>query len=168
MELIDEFGINPWLLGAQTINFLVVLFILKKFLYKPILETLEKRKEAIKQGIKNSEQATVLLEKMQEKEKKILKDAQTQARSILDSAKKESDHIINSANEAARHTTERMITQAKETIESEMKKTELKLATRTSKLAIEYLEKALSGFFTPKEQQEVLKQVVKKMKGKSN
>lgn len=168
MELIKQFGINPWLLGAQIINFIVVFFILKKFLYKPILETLEKRKEAIKQGIKNSEEANVLLEKMQEKEKKILKDAQTQARTILDAAKKESDHIISNSNETARTNTERVISQAKETIESEMKKTELKLAARTSKLAIEYLEKALSGFFTPKEQQEVLKQVVKRMKGKEN
>lgn len=165
MELLQQFGINPLLLGAQIINFLIVLFILKKFLYKPILETLEKRKEAIKRGIAQSEEAAALLEKTQEKERKILRDAQTKAKTILDAAKKESEEIIENANDTARKNTEKMITQAKETIEDEIKKTELKLAAKTSKLAIEYLEKALSGFFTQREQEEILKKVEKKMKG---
>lgn len=167
-KLIHEFGINPWLLGAQVVNFLIILFVLKKFLYKPILEVLDKRKTAISQGIKNSEEAAILLEKAKESERKALKEAQLSAKKIIEEAQRQSDSIIAHAQVEARKTTEKMITDAKVTIEEEVKKTEIKLATRTSKLAIEYLEKALSGFFTPKEQNEIVKKVEKKLKGNTN
>jgi len=87
MELIENFGLNPILLGAQIVNFLIILFILKKFLYKPILTTLEKRKATIKEGLDKTEEVRIRLEETIEKEKRILRTAQEQARKILDEAR---------------------------------------------------------------------------------
>ena len=50
-ELIKQFGINWRLLLAQAVNFLVLLYILKRFAYTPILNMLRKRKEEIAKGI---------------------------------------------------------------------------------------------------------------------
>ena len=57
MEILENFGLNPMLLIAQIVNFLIVLFILKKFLYKPVLEMLKKRQTTIKDGLKQAEEA---------------------------------------------------------------------------------------------------------------
>ena len=55
MEILENFGVNPVLLAAQIVNFIIVLFILKKFLYKPILDLLKKRQFTIKEGLKQAE-----------------------------------------------------------------------------------------------------------------
>ena len=52
MELLKDFGFDPILLTAQIINFLIVLVVLKKFMYKPVLDMLKKRENDIKKGIK--------------------------------------------------------------------------------------------------------------------
>ena len=57
MEIIKNFGVEPVLLVAQIINFLIILFILKKFLYKPVLDTLKKREDSIKEGLKQAEES---------------------------------------------------------------------------------------------------------------
>jgi len=43
MDILNQFGIKPVLLAAQVVNFLALLFILKKFLYQPILKVLKTR-----------------------------------------------------------------------------------------------------------------------------
>ena len=57
MEIIKQFGINPILLAAQVVNFIVLLFIFKKLLYKPILKVLDERKKKIEER-KEKEKAT--------------------------------------------------------------------------------------------------------------
>src|SRR3989338_6728445 len=94
MEFISNFGLDPILLVAQIVNFLVVLFILRKFLYKPILKTLEKRKNLIKDGLDKAQEATIRLEKIEEKERRVLSTAQKQAQQMLDEAKKKSVGIL--------------------------------------------------------------------------
>ncbi|MBU2632677.1 F0F1 ATP synthase subunit B, partial [Patescibacteria group bacterium] len=49
MEIVKQFGLDPVLLVAQIVNFLILLFILKKLLYKPVLELLKKREDTIKE-----------------------------------------------------------------------------------------------------------------------
>ena len=75
MEIVKEFGLNPYLLAAQIVNFLIILYILKKLLYKSVLDMLKKRSDSIKEGIKQAEEGRLTLEKALEEEKKILSDA---------------------------------------------------------------------------------------------
>ena len=72
MEIVDHFGLDPYLFGAQVINFLIIFYLLKRFLYKPVLEILRKREREIAEGLKQAEEGKILLEKAQEKEKEIL------------------------------------------------------------------------------------------------
>ena len=70
MDILNQFGVQPILLAAQVVNFLILLFILKKFLYGPILKVLDSRKKTIEQSLKNAEEIERrLLETTEEKEK---------------------------------------------------------------------------------------------------
>jgi F-type H+-transporting ATPase subunit b len=164
MEIIKNFGLNPVLLGAQIVNFLIVLFILKKFLYKPVLDTLKKRQVAIKEGLKQAEDARVKLEKVVVEEKNILRQAQLQSKKIIEDAKQESLEIARKINEDAGKQTEKLLSDAKEQIARESIETEKKLAVSTSKLAVTFLEKALKEFFSAKEQEKITSDVLKKIK----
>lgn len=164
MEIVKNFGLNPVLLGAQIFNFLIVFFVLKKILYKPILDVLKKRQTAIKDGLRQAEDARVKLEKVVIEEKNILRQAQLQSKKIIEDAKLESGEIVRRMNEEAKKQTEKLLTDAKEQIVRESIIAEKRLAVKTSKLAIAFLEKALKEFFKAEEQEEVVSNALRKIK----
>lgn len=164
MEIVSNFGLNPILLGAQIINFLIVFFILKKILYKPILDVLGKRQITIKEGLKQAEDARIKLEKVVIEEKNILRNAQLQSKKIIEDARLESAGIARQMNIEAKKQTEKLLKDTKEQITRESIETEKRLALNTSKLAVTFLERALKEFFSSKEQAEVISNALKKIK----
>jgi F-type H+-transporting ATPase subunit b len=164
MEIIKEFGVDPILLAAQIVNFLIILFIFKRFLYKPILNILQKREETIKEGLKKAEEAQILYEKTAEKEKELLKKAQKEASLILGEAKKEAQVIMEQNESKIKQQTEKMIKEAQAQIQDETRKAQKMLTENISKLAIAFLEKSLKGIFSPKDQEEVIARAIKKIK----
>lgn len=164
MEILENFGVNPILLAAQIVNFLIIFFVLKKFLYKPILDLLKKRQTIIKDGLKQAEDARIKLEKVVIEERNILVQAQLQSKKIIEDAKQESIEITKQMNENAKKQTEKILNDAKEQIARESAETEKRLALSTSKLAVKFLEKALEKFFSSKEQKEVISLALKKIK----
>ncbi len=163
MEILKNFGIDPLLLGAQIINFLVVLFLLKKFLYKPVFRLLQKRQEEIKEGIRKSEEAEKRLERVIAQEKNILKNANTSAKEIIDEATSQSIEISKQIQDSAKKQADRIIEQAKFQIEREAKETEKRLVENVSSLSVKFLEKALEKMFTKQQQEEVIKTALKKL-----
>src|SRR5438477_11743203 len=87
MEILKNFGVNGYLLGAQIINFLIVFYILKRLLYKPVLSMLKKREDEVKEGLRLSEEGRKTFEEAQTKEKEILKKAEGQADKIVADAR---------------------------------------------------------------------------------
>lgn len=164
MEIIKNFGLNPMLLVAQIVNFLIILFILKKILYKPILNTLKKRQNKIREGLEQAEEARIKLEKVLIEEKNILRNAQLQSKKIIEDAKQELTVITRRATDETKTHTEKLLNDTKEQIVKESIETEKRLALSTSKLAVSFLEKALKEFFSTKEQKEVIANALAKMK----
>lgn len=164
MEIVKNFGLNPVLLGAQIVNFLIVFFVLKKFLYKPVLDVLKKRQTTIKEGLKQAEDARIKLEKVVIEERDILRNAQFQSKKIIEDARQESIEIAKQMNEQIKKQTEKMLNDAKEQIARESIETEKKLALSTGKLAVAFLEKSLREFFSSKEQKEVISNALRKIK----
>jgi F-type H+-transporting ATPase subunit b len=167
MEILANFGVEPVLLVAQIFNFLIIAWVLKRFAYKPILKLLQERKVTIEQGLKNAEDARKLLEQANEKETAILKSAQAQAKKLQDEAKKQSDQVLKTAEENAKKRTEQLLKQASEQISKETKEAEKRLETHVSELAVAFLQKAVSGLFSEKEQKEVMQKAMKSLKGKN-
>ncbi|MBI3103637.1 F0F1 ATP synthase subunit B [Candidatus Daviesbacteria bacterium] len=110
MEILNQFGINPILLAAQVVNFLILLFILKKFLYGPILKILENRKKTIEQSLKNAEEIELQLQKTKEQSEKIIADTLKEAQKILDQTKEVAAQMIADTNKDA----EQILLQAQE------------------------------------------------------
>ena len=157
MEIFKEFGVNPVLLVAQIFNFLLILFVLKRFAYKPVLELIEKRKKEIEKSVRDNELAKETLDKAQEKERQILLRAQEKSDKILSDAKTEATELRNKAEDAAKSDSERIIEQARAQIQDETRVAEERLSNKIGTIAISLLEKSLQGIFSQKEQQTILK-----------
>lgn len=163
MKLINTFGLNPMLLGAQILNFLIVFYLLKKILYKPILDHLKNRKERIRSGLESAREGKELLERAKREEKDVLTNAQREAQEILREAKNKSREILAEAGLEAKKQSESIIKQAEEQMEQEALRTEKKLSAYITKASINILEKALSKMLNRKTQEEVLSQVLKEI-----
>jgi F-type H+-transporting ATPase subunit b len=161
MELIKNFGLDPVLLGAQIVNFIIIAFILKRFLYKPLLAMLKKREESIKQGLSQAEQGRKLLEDTLVKEKEILKKAKQQAEILLKDSRNQALLQLEKAEGSAKQQSERILEDAKVQIELSAKETEKKLTTYVGKLAIELLAKSSEKLFSQKEQKEIMERALK-------
>ncbi len=164
MEILKNFGLDPVLLVAQIINFLIVLYVLHRFALKPILSVLRKREETIKEGLEQAEKSRILYEKSQEEQKKIIKDAQAQAQRIIEDAKQEAKELSTHIQEDTKKQVENMLITAREKIEQESKDAEKRLAVNVSRLAIDFLDKSIKELFGEKEQKEIMTLAINKFK----
>lgn len=164
MEIIKNFGLDPIFLVAQIVNFLIILYVLKRFLYKPILELLKKRENAIKEAVRKNEEARILLEKAGTEEKAVLKRAEAYAKKLIEDAKIHATETAKEIEEVSKKQTEKILADASSQIKKEAVETEKRLTLTVSKIAIEFLEKSLKQLFSEKEQKEILRKALKEIK----
>ena len=101
MDILNQFGVQPILLAAQAVNFLILLFILKKFLYKPILRVLEERKKRIAESLKNAEEIELQLQKTKEQSEKIIAKTLDESKKILDETNETAARILEDTHKEA-------------------------------------------------------------------
>lgn len=121
-DLIANFGIDFKLLIVQAINFLILLILLKKFAFGPIINILKKRREEIERGARFTKEAGEKLKTVEAIKEKKLEEARKEALSIVaasqDTARKRKEDILKETTKKS----EAMIKGAKEAIEEEKAK----------------------------------------------
>lgn len=141
----EALGINFRLIIAQIFNFLVLLFVLKKFLYKPLLKIFEERKTKIEEGLINSEKIKKELEEIQKKKQAILTLAQKEAGGLIleqkKAAQREKEEIIEEAQKRADEEIKKGMFLAK----TEMEKARLELRKEAIEIADSLVKKILFG-----------------------
>lgn len=104
-QLISAFGIDWHLLIAQAVNFGIVLVALWYFLYKPVIEVLEKRKAAIARGVADAERAAQMLAGADQEVAQRVKAAGDEAERIVAAARlaahDEKEHLVAEAEARA-------------------------------------------------------------------
>lgn len=96
-QIVSVFGINWELLLIQGINFGLLLAILYKFLYKPVLHMVDVRRLKIENAIHDAEKAEAELGQAEAEKARILREATLKGDSIIDAAKKHAEteeHLI--------------------------------------------------------------------------
>ena len=163
MEIINEFGIQPVLLAAQVVNFIILLWILKRFLYKPILKVLEVRKQKIAESLENAAEIEKRLQEITQKEvetlqkaaresEQIIKEASTQSVGIIDDSKKKAEQLLMQASEDAKD----LIKQEKEKLMREVKE-------NMSDIVVLALQKITGKTMTPSDQKKMLDKELKNL-----
>lgn len=162
MEILQSFGIQPILLAAQIVNFLVLLYILKRFLYKPILKVLADRKEKITQSLKNAEEIEKrLLQTGLDREKK-LKEASLEATKMLEDATKTGDQIIKQARDKAALDIKKLAEKAQIQIQQDREKMNQEIKAHVGELIVLSFEKLAGKILNDKDQKELIRKSIEK------
>lgn len=130
----EKLGIDAIQLGAQLVNVIILLIVLKKFLYKPVLGLLQKRQEAIEDGLKLRDEMEGKIKKLEEKEKDLEQKAKLKARQLETAAIKTAGTAADKILAEAKTEAERIRRQAKQDAKREQ---ELSAGKRQAELAAE-------------------------------
>lgn len=164
MEIIDNFGIKPLLLAAQVVNFLILLYILKRFLYKPLLKVLDERKQKISQSLKNADEIEKRLVAIENDRGEKLQEAAKEAKEILTEATKNADRIVAEAHLKAEKDIEKLMEKSKGAMDLEKDKLYQQIRIDLADLVALGLEKVAGKTLTEKDKKELLEKSLKEIK----
>ena len=159
-ELFGHISLGLFIL--QTALFIALIFLLKKFAWKPILDAVNEREEGIKNALQSAESAKKEMQNLKSDNEKLLVDARAERDALMKEAREIKDKMINDAKTEAQAAGEKMIAQAKAAIESEKNAAMADLKNQVSSLSLEIAEKVLRDELSNKDSQTKL---VEKMLG---
>ena len=126
---------------VQMVNFLFLLVILYRLLYKPLLAKMEERTGAIKRSLEAAEAARAEAARQQEENAARLRAAYTEAQAIRAAALKEAGEEQRKLVEAARREAQQLVESAKAQMDSDVRRAREELRREVSDLAIAVAEK---------------------------
>ena len=163
MKLLEEFSLG--LFFWQSLIFIGLIFLLRKFAWKPILDAVNDRETSIKNALISAEAARTEMENLQSDNQRILKEARAEKESLLKEARTLSSEIINTAKEEAQGEAQKIILQAQETIQNEKRSAVKELRVQVGSIAIDIAEKIIQKELDNKEKQlQLIEQLLKETK----
>jgi F-type H+-transporting ATPase subunit b len=161
-KLLGEFSLG--LFFWQTLLFVALLLLLKKFAWKPILDAVNERETSIKDSLSAAEKARDDMEAVQADNKRILKEARAERDALLAEAKTASVQIVNQAKEDAKAAADKITAQAQETIQNEKIAAINELKGQVASLSIDIAEKVIQTELKDKAiQEQLVSQLVKEI-----
>jgi len=145
---------NPGTIFWMLIIFGIVLFILRKFAWKPILNALKDREESIAQALNSAEEAKKEVAGLKADNDRIIAEARQEKNIILKEAKEIKDKIIAEAKEKATEETNKNIVLAKQQIEAEKNAAINELKKQVAELSVLIAEKVIRKELSNKAEQE--------------
>ena len=140
-KLIEEFSIG--LFFWQTIIFVILIFLLKKFAWSPILKAVNDREQGIKDALDSAEAAKKEMQSLQADNEKIMKEARAERDSLLKEARDLKNSMISQAKDEAKSEAQKIIESANEAILNEKNAAVLDIKKQVASLSIEIAEKLL-------------------------
>lgn len=159
-ELLTSLGIDWKLFIAQLINFSILLFVLYKFAYKPVLKILEDRTKKIEKGLADAEESGKKLKEIEEKEKAVLVKAKKQANDIIKKAQEQAD--VNKAEliKMAQVESDKIIEKAKKVASEEKDKMMSEVKSEIASLVAIAVEKVIDEKMNDDKDAQIVKEVI--------
>jgi F-type H+-transporting ATPase subunit b len=125
------------------IAFLIFLFLLKKFAWKPILEALHERESNIADSIASAEKMKIEMSQMKNENEMLLNQAREERTNMLKEAKDTKDKIVNEAKNEAKEEANKIMIEARQQIEHQKNAAIIDVKNQIGSLVIEVSEKVL-------------------------
>lgn len=116
---IGAIGINASALVFQVVNFALLLWLLKKFAYRPILKVLEKRRAVIEESLRSAQEIKVAEAALEKERERILDQARRQAHEVLAKSRQQASEVLRQAEVKSQQQSEQIKRQATSQIEQE-------------------------------------------------
>ncbi len=153
-KLINDFSVG--LFFWQSLLFIALILLLKKFAWGPILTAVEEREDGIKDALEAAEKAKAEMQALNADNERILAEARIERDALLKEAREIKDGIVNDAKELANTEADKILTTAKDQINNEKMKAMTELKNTVATLSIDIAEKVLRSELADKKKQEDL------------
>ena len=150
-KLISEFsfGLFFW----QLLIFIFLVMLLKKFAWKPILDTVNERESSIKDAMSAADKARNEMAAIQESNQKVLKEARAEREALLKDARNTGAEIVAQAKTDAKTEANKIISQAQEAIQNEKRAAVNELKNQVAQISLEIAEKVIDTELANKDKQ---------------
>lgn len=144
---------NPGLIFWMTLSFGILVFILAKYAWKPILSTLHEREKSIEEALHQADKAREEMQSMKSDNEELLRQAKEERSAILKDARDIRENMIEEAKTRANQEYNRILESAKESINYEKMAAITELKNQIATLSIDIAEKILKEELSNKESQ---------------
>jgi F-type H+-transporting ATPase subunit b len=159
--VMPDIGLVIWM----SITFLIVLFLLKKFAWGPILKMIHEREASIEEALKSAERAKVEMQALQADNERIIAEARQERDRMMKEARDMKDAIVGEAKSKAKEEADKMLAIARETIHNEKMAAITDLKNQVAQLSIDVAEKILKRELAAEsKQKELLGDLMKDVK----
>ncbi|WP_339846232.1 F0F1 ATP synthase subunit B [Dokdonia sp. Asnod1-B02] len=150
-QLLDNFSLD--LFVKQTVLFLLIILLMVKFAWKPIMNALNEREEGIQGALDAAEKAKLDMQNLQADNEKLLKEARAERESMIKEAREMKAKMIDDAKAEAKLEADKMVSQAQAAIEAERKSAIADLKGQVAALSVEIAEKVVKSELSNKGRQ---------------
>lgn len=150
-KLLNDFSVG--LFFWQILLFVILLLVLKKYAWGPILNAINAREEGIRNALDEADKARQEMESLTADNERILKEARVERDQVLKEARELKDSIISEAKNEAKDQAAKVIDQAKATIETEKQAAIATLKHQLAEISIDIAEKVIQEELSAKDKQ---------------
>lgn len=159
--LTPSFGLIVWTLLA----FLIVLFVLRKFAWTPILDSLNQRERGIADSLETADRVKREMAQLKNENEALMAQAREERGAMLKEARETKDRIIAESKEQAKVEASKIITEAQQAIEAQKMAALTEVKNQVGKLVLEVTEKVLRRELSnPAAQEAHIKDLVEEVK----
>lgn len=156
-------SIHWYQLLFQIINFGILILVLKKFLYQPIITIINQRNKKIEDSIKAAEANLKEKAKIEEIKKQAVMEAEKEAVRIVETARRESDKTAKQILQAARAEAEEEVDKKLKLLTEKLAEQESQITGRITDLVIQATQSVLSNSLTAGQQKTIIDSEIKKL-----
>jgi F-type H+-transporting ATPase subunit b len=157
--------LDPGLFVWTIITFLILLGLLSKFAWKPLLHALEKRENEIAQSLEDAEKARKELDRLTSEGNEIIAKARSEAQAIVGEGKKAADQLKESTLLKAKETAAANLDDAKEQIKMEKEKAITEIKGEVVGLSLSIAEKLVKKNLNEEDNKSLINESLKNIKG---
>jgi F-type H+-transporting ATPase subunit b len=151
-EIAKTFGVDWPHLIAQMISFGIVCVILQRYAYKPVLKTLEQRRQQIAQGVANTEKIKAELAQTEVHRQEMMSQASVQANQLIDEARSAAGRVGEQETQKAVAAAEQIIAKAREAAEQDYARMLSELKRELGQLVVQTTAAVVGKVLTPEDQ----------------
>lgn len=142
-SLFQALGLNGKLLIEQAVAFLILVWILAKWVYPVMIKAIDTRREQIEAGLEEAKQSQAILEQAEEKVEAMLAQARKDADDILTRSHQESGAMVAEAEAKAKARADQIVNDARTQLDTDIRKARAALKADTLKLVVSATEQVI-------------------------
>ncbi len=163
LEILGTIGFDWRVASVNLVSFLIIYFILKKYVFEHIAQLIRNRQQTISEGIRNAHDAQDALERAQSESDMITQTAQQEAYNIVQAAQADAQIVANNAIEDAQAQAQDIINHAHQRGEDEIENMRKELRDSMVDIIINTASQAVQDNLTPDMQKKLVENTLKSL-----